>query len=91
MKLEEISGERFLYEYYDSDFYHRLGLNNLFGDNDLVRVIKNQASFTVIGYCKSDRIQIRPRGDQWYVLMLEDDDGYFWFHITEDVLNQLKK
>ena len=77
MNLEEISPERFLWEYYDPN-----GVQEI---DDALRVA---AAF---GYCDASRLQVRPRSGL-YALMVEWPDGAkAWYHITPRMLELIRK
>lgn len=77
MNLEEISPERFLWEYYDQN-----GVQEI---DDALRVA---AGF---GYCDASRLQVRPRSGL-YALMVEWPDGAkAWYHITPRMLELIRK
>ena len=77
MNLEEISPERFLWEYYDPN-----GVQEI---DDALRVAAR------FGYCDASRLQVRPRSGL-YALMVEWPDGAkAWYHITPRMLELIRK
>jgi hypothetical protein len=77
MNLEEISPERFLWEYYDPN-----GVQEI---DDALRVAVG------LGYCDASRLQVRPRSGL-YALMVEWPDGAkAWYHITPRMLELIRK
>ena len=77
MTLEEISPERFLWEYYDID-----------GMLEFDEALRAAVGF---GYCDASRLRVRPRSGL-YALMVEWPDGAkAWYHITPRMLELIRK
>lgn len=77
MNLEEISPERFLWEYYNPN-----GVQEI---DDALRVAVG------FGYCDASRLRVRPRSGL-YALMVEWPDGAkTWYHITPRMLKLIRK
>lgn len=86
----KISPERFTFERYEPDF-SRLNMSyNLFprdqtsGEEELDRALKRSA----IGYCDAGQLRVRPKSGMCAV-MCEDDEGMFWFHISNKTMERV--
>ena len=74
--IKEISAERFTYELYEPNFWQRLGFEFSTDDD----IVLKKATKRAVGYCESERLEVRPKS-RMVALMCEDDDGEkFWFH-----------
>lgn len=86
--IEELNPELFIYENYESDFWHRLDMEIDESCDDDVLAFKMRGK--VLGWCDASRLQVRPRSDM-VAVMCEDEYGKFWFHVYKSTLEKLKE
>ena len=86
IELEEMNPELFTYENYEREFGDALDLSySVFSrtpegcDMELILALRKYA----IGWCKADRLTVRPREKLFVAIMCEKDGERFWFHIME--------
>jgi hypothetical protein len=82
--LKEINPESFIYELYDPDWRGRLEYYyDSLGIPDFREIAK-----IAVGYCDASRLSVRPKTDE-YAMMCEDDDGKFWFHLSQFMFDEV--
>lgn len=66
----------------------RLGVSHF----DIVtRDFKNlQPGVKLLGFCHASRLKVRPRTDQW-AMMVELDGEEMWMHLNEDFKNSIEE
>ena len=86
-KLPQISAECFTYETWKADFWAAPGLvfAGAIEEDNLIRAIKEYG----IGYCRSNKLKIRPKGDEYVAVMCERDGKKFWFHMFKDDVSEI--
>lgn len=86
IEIEDMNPELFTYEKYVSAFGDALNLSySVFSrtpegcDMELILALRKYA----VGWCKADRLTVRPREKLFVAIMCEKDGERFWFHIME--------
>lgn len=77
MTIEEISPELFTWELYNSA--------GTWGLEDACYCAES------FGYCDASRLLVRPRTDEFALMVYWPNGEKYWFHVTEKLLSLVKK
>lgn len=78
--LEKLNPACFIYENWESNWWNLLDIE--YADTVNIKIVMNAVEKYAIGYCESDKVELRPKEDS-YAVMFEKDGERFWFHVQK--------